>query len=168
MDNHEYDTMNHPWRPKEIGESNDRIQEMTLSLPDHHLEWMITTQNLPYMQDILVHEPGRVVFDGYFYIEKDTLPIEQIIRTKQGEYHVEIYEKNTLEDTTTSAYDEEVGGYVSFFSTAIIELRYRILTTIQSTEEYHAIRERIQQLEKEVILRDRANRFAREQRERHL
>jgi hypothetical protein len=88
-----------------------------------------------------------------------------IIRKKSGDYHIEIYEKKTLDDTTQSSYDEEFGAYISFFSTAIIDLRYRVLTRIGSREEYNQIVERMIELEKSVEQRDRIFRKEREKRE---
>ena len=163
-------------RPIEIGESNDLVsliladmakpydvKEYCETVPEDWIEWDMSTRRYPYMRKVITNEPGHIVFDGYFYIEDDTVPVERILRTKEADYHIEIYEKKTLDDTTTSSYDEELGGYISFFSTAIIDLRYRIVCTIQSREQYTEILDRIDSLEKEVDDRDKVNRNAREE-----
>ena len=157
-------------RPLEIGESNlvsliladmnkpYDVKEYRETVPEDWIEWDMTARRYPYMREVITNEPGHIVFDGYFYIEDDTVPVERILRTRDAEYHVEIYEKKTLDDTSTSSYDEELGGYISFFPTAIIDLRYRILHTITSSEQYADILERIDALEKGVEERDSVNR----------
>ena len=163
-------------RPLEIGESSDLVSliladmakphvvdERRSTVPEDWIEWDMSTRRYPYMREVITNEPGHIVFDGYFYIEDDTVPVERILRTRDADYHVEIYEKKTLDDTTTSSYDEEIGGYISFFPTAIIDLRYRILHTITSSEQHFDILERIDELEKGVEERNTINRKAREE-----
>jgi hypothetical protein len=158
-------------RPLEIGDSDDLVKniladmnksydvkEYSETVPENWIEWDMSTRRYPYMREVITNEPGHIVFDGYFYIEDNTVPVERILRTRDADYHVEIYEKTTLDDTTTSSYDEELGGYISFFQTAIIDLRYRILHTITSSEQRFDILERINELEKEVEERDAINR----------
>ena len=160
-------------RPKEIGESSDLVSriladmakpyvvdEQRSTVPEDWIEWDMTVRRYPYMRNVITNEPGHIVFDGYFYIEDDTVPVERILRTKEANYHVEIYEKKTLEDTTTGSYDEELGGYISFFSTAIIDLRYRIICIIQSSKQYADILDRIVALEDD---RDKVHRRTREE-----
>jgi hypothetical protein len=157
-------------RPLEIGESDlvkkiledmnkpYDVKEYRSTVPEDWIEWDMSTRRYPYMREVITNEPGHIVFDGYFYIEDNTVPVERILRTRDADYHVEIYEKKTLDDTTTSSYDEELGGYISFFSTAIIDLRYRILHTITSREQHSEILDRIHELEKGVEERDSVNR----------
>jgi len=161
-------------RPLEIGESNDLVQAILADMnhssvydkiPDDWIEWESSTRRNPYMKEIITNEPGHIVFDGYFYIEDETVPVERILNTKEADYHVEIYEKKTLEDTTKGFYDEEFGGYISFFSTHIIDLRYRIISKIESIDQRVQIMNRIEELEKSIIERDEIHRIAREKRE---
>jgi len=132
---------------------------------DDSFEWAFLSIRTPYMRNIITNEPNHIVFDGYFYLEDETMPVEHIIRKKSGDYHIEIYEKKTLDDTTQSSYDEEFGAYISFFSTAIIDLRYRILKKIKSREEYVQIVEHMMAAEKSIEQRDRIFRKEREDRE---
>lgn len=154
-------------RPKEIGSDvvNPIVMNAVQPLPEDWIEWDMSTRRYPYMRKVITNEPGHLVFDGYFYIEDETVPVERILRTIRGDHHVEIYEKKTMEDTTVSSYDEEFGGYVSFFSTAIIDLHYRILGTLDTKEKYYAALDRIAELEKGVEERDQINQKNREERD---
>jgi len=98
--------------------------------------------------------PDTILFNGYFYIEDTVMPIERLLYTEEGLYHVEIYEKKTLQDTSEYSYDEEIGGNVCFFPTAIIELKYRILNEV-TKENRESICDRIASLETEVYKKHR-------------
>lgn len=111
------------------------------------------------MREIIVNEPGHLVFDGY--IDDESVPAERILRTIHGDMHVEIYENKTMEDTTVGSYDEEFGGYISFFSTAIIDLRYRVIATLDTTEKRDVALDRIAALENDLEQRDAVHRAAR-------
>ena len=82
------------------------------------------------------------------------MPVERVFHSNKGSFHVEIYEKKTMEDTSEfGPYDEEVGGSICFFPTAIIELKYRVIAELSNNEPYE-LEERIIQLEKEVRKRE--------------
>jgi hypothetical protein len=107
------------------------------------------------MDEVLTNEPGHLIFDGYFYIEDGAVPLQRIIHTPQGEFHVEIYEKKTLEDTSEyGPYDEEEGGSICFFPTAIIELRYRILQKIETRSDRVKVEQQILESEKDMFERE--------------
>jgi hypothetical protein len=120
------------------------------------IEWeRIDTFRVPYMDEVLTNEPGHLIFDGYFYIEDGAVPLQRIIHTPQGEFHVEIYEKKTLEDTSEyGPYDEEEGGSICFFPTAIIELRYRILQKIETRSDRVKVEQQILESEKDMFERE--------------
>jgi hypothetical protein len=105
-----------------------------------------------------------MVFNGYFYIDDAAMPIERVFHSNKGEFHVEIYEKKTLKDTSEfGPYDEEEGGHICFFPTAVIELRYRIIAEIKG-RDYHEAWKRIIQLESGV--KEREERICEEKRQR--
>lgn len=113
--------------------------DSTLDVPTKEwVEWEhIGYLRIPYIMELLSHEPGRMVLNGYFYIEDAAMPVERIFDSNKGCFHVEIYEKNTLEDTSEfDEYDEEVGGGICFFPTAIIELKYRVIEEITDKKSY--------------------------------
>jgi hypothetical protein len=129
------------------------------------VEWdHIGYLRIPYMMELLSHEPGRMVFNGYFYIDDAAMPVERIFHSNKGCFHVEIYEKNTLEDTSEFGdYDEEMGGSICFFPTAIIELKYRVIEEIADKESY-TLWERIIQLE--TVVKEREQQIQEEQHKR--
>jgi hypothetical protein len=108
----------------------------------------------PYIMEMKSFTPDAILFNGYFYIEDTVMPIERLLYTEQGLYHVEIYEKKTLDDTSEYSYDEEIGGNVCFFPTAMIELKYRILNEV-TKENRESICDRIASLETEVYKKHR-------------
>jgi hypothetical protein len=121
---------------------------------------------IPFIDELISHEPGRMVFNGYFYIDDAVMPVERIFHSNKGEFHVEIYEKKTLEDTSEfGPYDEEEGGHICFFPTAVIELKYRIISEIKG-REYHEAWERIIQLEK--VVKEREDQIREEERKRYM
>lgn len=126
-----------------------------------HIDYL----RIPYIDELISHEPGRMVFNGYFYIDDAVMPVERVFHSNNGEFHVEIYEKKTLKDTSEfGPYDEEEGGHICFFPTGIIELRYHVIAEIKG-REYHEAWERIIQLEKGV--KEREDRIQEEERKRY-
>jgi hypothetical protein len=97
------------------------------------------------------------------------MPVERILIKDDAWQHIEIYEKKTVEDTstpTTTCNDE--GDDICFFPTAIIQLKYRVITTLNTSEESERAKERIGRLEDAVQMRDqplRTKRLEREQAE---
>jgi len=127
-----------------------------LTITDNWIEWKrMNTLRVPYMDEVLTNEPGHLVFDGYFYIEDGAVPIQRIIHTSQGEFHIEIYEKKTLEDTSEyGPSDAEGGGSICFFPTAIIELRYHVLSKIETRDDRVKVEEQIASFEKNMLERE--------------
>lgn len=148
----------------------------------------------PYIQEIIKHErngnEGILEFNGYFYIEDGSCPVERIMSyDEKGEYefcesyHIEIYEKKTGRDTSYDGYKEEednsesqeesndedeFGGRICFFPTAIICLKYRVLEKIKGFDEMKCIHENIVEQQEEFERREvrlRAERTKREMEE---
>ena len=125
----------------------------------------------PYIRTLKSFTADTISFDGYFYLEDDTMPVERILIKEDTWQHIEIYEKKTVEDTststtTTSSNDE--GDDICFFPTAIIHLKYRVIQPLNTTEESERAKERIGKLEDAVQIRDqplRTKRLEREQAE---
>lgn len=139
----------------------------SLNLTPVEKEWVewshIDYLRIPFIDELISHEPGRMVFNGYFYIDDEAMPIERVFHSNKGEFHVEIYEKNTLKDTSEyGPYDEEEGGHICFFPTNIIELRYRVIAETTG-KRHHALWDRIIMLEKEV--KEREERICEEKRQ---
>jgi len=139
-----------------------------LDLTPVEKEWVEWTHidylRIPFIDELISHEPGRMVFNGYFYINDAAMPVERVFHSNKGEFHVEIYEKNTLKDTSEyGPYDEEEGGHICFFPTGIIELRYRVIAEIKG-RDYHEAWKRIVQLETSV--KEREERICEEERQR--
>jgi hypothetical protein len=134
---------------------------------DEIVEWLhLPRIKVPYMDEVRLCEPGRIVFDGYFYLEDSTMPVERILFLRTGYHLVEIIEKKTIEDTSEfGPYDEEVGGRICFFPTALIDLRYRIIKRLATADEQHEAEERIIEMEHEVEERDSEKRQERADRE---
>lgn len=135
--------------------------------PKDWVQWShIGDVRIPYIRDLISHEPGRMVFNGYFYIDDNVMPVERVFHSNKGSFHVEIYEKKTMEDTSEfGPYDEEEGGSICFFPTAIIELKYRVIAELPNNKPYELV-ERIIQLEKEV--REREATIYKEKRAREI
>ena len=123
----------------------------------------------PHIRSLKSFTSDTISFDGYFYLEDDTMPVERILINDDTWQHIEIYEKKTVEDTstpTTSSNDE--GDDICFFPTAIIHLKYRVIQLLNTTEESERAKERIGRLEDAVQMRDqplRTKRLEREQAE---
>ena len=152
---------------KDMENPTTEVSEKLVLSPHDWIHWShIAGARTPYIQELIAHEPGRIVFDGYFYIDDAVMPVERVFNSNKGSFHVEIYEKKTLEDTSEfGPYDEEEGGSICFFPTAIIELKYRVLAEIPDSESDELV-ERITRLEKEV--RKREEQIHQENRKREI
>jgi hypothetical protein len=130
--------------------------------------WDYRIQN-PFIRTLKLFTADTISFDGYFYLEDDTMPVERILINDDAWQHIEIYEKKTVEDTsiqttqTTPSNDE--GDDICFFPTAIIHLKYRVIKLLNTTEESERAKERIGKLEDAVQMRDQPLRTKRLERE---
>jgi hypothetical protein len=151
--------------------------------------WMPHDLHNPYIQEVIKHErignEGVLEFNGYFYIEDGSCPVERIMSYDESSengfvdsFHIEIYEKCTGRDTSYDGYegnedtggdeDDEFGGRICFFPTAIICLKYRVLEKIKGFDEMTCIHENIVEQQEEFRKREvrlRAERVEREMKE---
>jgi hypothetical protein len=109
-------------------------------------------------------------FNGYFYLEDETMPVERILMYKNIAYHLEIIEKRTYEDTSSSGEnnvdpDSDPAENITFFPTNIIEMKYRIIKRLETSQELNAARIRIEEMTPEVERRNEPFKRAREKRE---
>lgn len=104
----------------------------------------------PYSPNILFHEFGsKLVFDGFFNIEDETMPVERIANINGELYHVRITYKKSVKDTsrffrpitpepphTDDVSDDhciqlvEYNDHNRFYCTSIIEMDYEIVSKI--------------------------------------
>ena len=125
----------------------------------------------PFILTLHEYTPDTLKFEGYFYLEDETMPVERILIHKNVISHIEILKKLTYDDTShsTSDKDELYNGdpedNIIFFPTAIIELKYRVIKVLESLEEITQARDRIQKLDVAVEARNEPFKQAREQRE---
>ena len=135
--------------------------------------WYPHTATNPYIRELHSFTDTTLIFNGYFYLEPETLPVERIFFTNTDptsrsthSYHIEILEKHSGEDTSVCGpYDEEVGGHICFFPTEIITLHYRIIQKDLSHDEIREICQRLEDGEEEETARNDVYKRARQQRE---
>jgi hypothetical protein len=135
--------------------------------------WLPHELRSPYVHKLVKHEidgnEGMMEFDGYFYIEDKSCPVERILCYDDNSsgypncYHIEIYEKNTIKDTSNYGCDndnndedddDEFGGRICFFPTAMIRLKYRVLEKIKGNDEMKCIFDNIMEQQEEFEKRD--------------
>ena len=84
----------------------------------------------PYLRRLIALTPTKLVFDGYFRIEPELLPIDRIIciMARKREYHIRIKGVRRGTDTSSYWYDEDVGENICLTPTEIIEMDIEILS----------------------------------------
>ena len=98
------------------------------------------------------------------------MPVERILIYKNIPYHLEIKEKRTYEDTSSSGEnnvdpDSDPAENITFFPTNVIEMKYRIIKRLETSQELNAARIRIEEMIPEVEGRNEPFKRAREERE---
>ena len=129
----------------------------------HFCDYRVT---IPFIRTLKSFTSDTISFDGYFYLEDDTMPVERILIKDDTWQHIEIYEKKTVEDTPVhipSSSDESEN--ICFFPTATIHLKYRVITSLDTSETSKRAKERIGELEDAVQKRDQSLRIKRLERE---
>jgi len=126
----------------------------------HLWDYRITN---PFIRTIKSFTSDTISFDGYFYLEDDTMPVERILIKDNTWQHIEIYEKKTVCDTSTqhTARSNDESDDICFFPTAIIQLKYRVIKLLDTSEESERAKERIGVLEDAVQTRDQPLRIKR-------
>jgi hypothetical protein len=129
-----------------------------------------------FLSELKEFTDKSIVFDGKFRIEKKLLPIRQFMYVRNEETNtfdchlISIDSKEVVEDTSSSFYDEDVGGYVCLSSSELIRFNYTILYTFnagdENDEKYH--KEVCDEIVKEIetlIIKNEAFRDERERQE---
>jgi hypothetical protein len=139
---------------------------MSMDLDEDEIHWFPIGGRCPYSKKTFYHKDNKLVFDGYFYLEDQTMPVKRIMCYNQNMFLVEIISKKTLDDTSVfGEYDKELGGSVCFFPTNVIELQYKIIKKLANVEEFHKYCEELVALEVEIQERDTIHRKKREEEE---
>ena len=122
-----------------------------------------------HIKRLITLTPTKLVFDGYFRIEPELLPVERVICLigRKREYHIRI--KGLARGTNTSSYwyDQDVGEHICLTPTEIIELDIEIIATQLPGPAFSAVIDAITEREEvaEFKKRNEAARQAREDRE---
>ena len=107
----------------------------------------------PYIRTLHEYTPTTLKFEGYFYLEDATMPVERILFRGDDMFHIEIVQKKTCEPESESdsdanaVYNGDPEDNIMFFPTAIQELNYRVIKVLQSFQELEQARNRIQMLD---------------------
>lgn len=93
----------------------------------------------PYIQETYEFTDTTIVFNGYFRLESKTLPVRRIMESGGKYYWIEILTREEIEDTSSSWYDEDVGGNICLTPTAKIRITYTILKELMTNDELRAV-----------------------------
>jgi len=136
-----------------------KVEKRLEWLPAHSSDPLHRIRN-PYIMDLLEFTNSSITFNGYFYLDASVFPIERLLITydysdASGSFnveisHIEITEKLSGKDTSSTFYDEEVGGHICFFPTEITTLNYRILQENLTNTEIEVLSKEI--IEKELAI----------------
>ena len=122
-----------------------------------------------HIRRLITLTPTKLVFDGYFHIEPELLPIERVICLigRKREYHIRIKEIKRGEDTSSYWYDEDVGENICLMPTEIIELTIEIVNKRLTGPAFSAVTDAITAREESAEFKERneAARRARADRE---
>ena len=107
-------------------------------------QWFPHSLRNPYILNLHSSNDTSIVFNGYFYMESDALPVERVILTQDDEWHhIQIVGKECGDSTSSYEYDEEEDYTMCLFPTEVITLTYRILQRNLSDEDIRSIIYRI-------------------------
>ena len=140
---------------------------------DTHFDYYHSGRS-PFILTLYDYTADTLKFEGYFYLEDDTMPVERILFRGDDMIHIEILQKAACEPAsapesesgTNAVYNGDPEDNIMFFPTAILELNYRVIKVLRSFQELEQARNRIQTLDVEVEVRDERFRRQREERER--
>lgn len=116
------------------------------------VHWLPTSVTCPYVKKLISITNNTMVFNGYFYLENDTLPIKRILCINNTLFYTEILKKQNVEDTSKYSNLEE--GRVCFFPTSIIELEFKIIKKLEVNKELSELYDSIFMEEHNVHERD--------------
>jgi hypothetical protein len=130
------------------------------------IHWLPLSTRCPYVRKIIKQEKEKLVYNGYFYLEDNTMPVKRIMCQNSNLTLVEITKKITLDDTSVyGEYDKELGGRACFFPTNVIELEFKIIKEIKDMKELDSLQKEIESLEIEITERNEQHRRVREEAE---
>ena len=118
--------------------------------------WFPLRVRTPYVLKIIEEKEGLLVFNGYFYLEDETMPVRRLLyrESQKKMYLVDILSKKTMDDTSEYGdYDKELGGSACFFPTNIIKLEYKILR--EEDHDFEKLCDEIDTEEAAVLERDK-------------
>lgn len=116
------------------------------------------------MKNVYEEREGFFIYNGYFNLEQETLPVKRVLYNRGKLFYVEILQKKVMEDTS-KYFQLEEGMRVSLFPTNCIELEYKILKEIPNTREFRRLCDSIEAEEPEVQERDRENKIRKQKEE---
>lgn len=104
----------------------------------------------PYIHHLIALTGSKLMFDGYFRIENEMLPVDRILYLigRKREWHIRITGCKRGEGTSTPWYDEEVGEHICLTPSEIIELTFDVVATALPGEAWKALEEAITAREK--------------------
>jgi hypothetical protein len=125
----------------------------------------------PYISTLNEYTSDTLKFEGYFYLEAETMPVERILFRGDDMFHIEILQKLEHHNETSNFdkadfFNGDPEDNIIFFPTAVIELKYRVIKVLQSLEEITQTRDRIQALDVDVEARNDVFTRQREEHER--
>ena len=111
----------------------------------------------PYINRLIALTDSKLVFDGYFRIEPEMLPVDRILWLieHKREYHIRITDCKRGKDTSTTWYDEDVGGHICLTPTEIIELTFKVIAKELPGPAFNALAEAIEAREESKEFQDR-------------
>jgi hypothetical protein len=116
------------------------------------VHWLPICVTCPYAKKVISHTTGKLLFDGYFHLEDETLPVKRILCVKDKLFYVEIVNKQKKEDT--SEYSDIEEGRICFFPTNRIDLEYKIIKYVEENKELSELYEEIIKEEHNVTERN--------------
>jgi hypothetical protein len=100
----------------------------------------------PYINRLIALTGSKLVFDGYFRIEDEMLPVDRILCLygRQREWHIRITGCKRGKDTSHHWYDEDVGERICLSPTEIIELTFEVVAKSLPGRSFNDLMEAIE------------------------
>ena len=97
------------------------------------------------------------MFDGYFRIENEMLPVDRILILwkRKREYHIRITDCKRGKNTSHYWYDEDVGERICLTPTEIIELTFEVVATKLPGPAFNTLLEAIEAREESKEFEDK-------------
>jgi len=136
-------------------------------------EWFPAQAQNPCFRRLISHENNTLVFDGYFSVKKEKLPVQRVMVNCDEHFidssgnrslaelvfkHIEIYDRISGENTSVYGCDNftdlsgnDADSWDDLDPTEIITLKYRIITDNVSHENIKGLIETIRRCEERVV-----------------